>query len=76
MCLLNMKIGEVLSVDAINVNTVLKQRLCAMGLTRDAHICIKHFGCFKSTVQIKINRSLIALRKEEARLIEVHPVAA
>ncbi len=76
MCLLNMKIGEIVSVDAINLNTTLKQRLCAMGLTRDAHICVKHFGWFKSTVQIRVNRSLIALRKEEAELIEVHPVAA
>lgn len=76
MCLLQMKIGEMAAVDAINVNSVLKQRLCAMGLTRDAHICVKHFGCFKSTVQIRINRSLIALRKDEAKLIEVHSLAA
>lgn len=76
MCLLEMNIGEMVAVDAINVNSVLKQRLCAMGLTRDAHICVKHFGFFKSTVQIRINRSLIALRKDEARLIEVHSLAA
>ena len=76
MCLLQMKIGEMVKIDAINVNGTLKQRLCAMGLTRDAHICIKHFGCFKSTVQVMVNRSLIALRKDEARLIEVHPIAA
>ncbi len=76
MCLLEMKIGEMVAVDAINVNSVLKQRLCSMGLTRDAHICVKHFGFFKSTVQIRINRSLIALRKDEAKLIEVHSLAA
>ena len=76
MCLLQMKAGEMLAVDAINVNEALKQRLCAMGLTRDAHICIKHFGWFKSKVQIMINRSLIALRKDEAQLIEVHKIAS
>ncbi len=76
MCLLEMKIGEMVAVDAINVDATLKQRLCAMGLTRDAHICVKHYGWFKSTVQIRINRSLIALRKEEAELIEVHALAA
>jgi len=74
MCLLQMKAGEMLAVDAINVNDALRQRLCAMGLTRDARICIKHFGWFKSTVQIMINRSLIALRKDEAALIEVHKI--
>lgn len=76
MCLLQMKIGEMVAIDAINVNGTLKQRLCAMGLTRDAHVCVKHFGCFKSTVQVMVNCSLIALRKNEAQLIEVHPVAA
>lgn len=75
MCLLQLKEGEFASVDAINVDGLLKQRLRAMGLTTDARICVRHFGWFKSTVQVMINRSLIALRKEEAEKIEVHRVA-
>lgn len=74
MCLLNMKIGDVLEVDSINVDTQLKQRLNAFGLRRYSHISIKHFGLFKSTVQLVINRSLIAIRKDEAKLIEVHKI--
>ncbi len=74
MCLLEMNTGEMLAVDAIDVDELLRQRLGAMGLTRDARICIKHFGWFKSTVQIMINRSLIALRKDEAACIEVHRI--
>jgi len=74
MCLLEIKAGEMVSVDSINVNSELKQRFNAMGLMRDSHICIKHFGWFKSTVQIVINRSLIAIRKNEAELIEVHKI--
>lgn len=74
MCLLQMKIGEMASVDAINVNGDLKQRLNSLGLVRDSEVCVKHFGWFKSTVQIMINRTFIALRKEEAELIEVHKI--
>lgn len=74
MCLLEMKVGEMAAIDALNVSSELKNRLNALGFIRDNNICIKKFGLFKSTVQIMINRSLIALRKEEAALIEVHKI--
>jgi Fe2+ transport system protein FeoA len=45
-----------------------------MGLTPHAQISVKHFGWFKSTVQIMINRTLIALRRDEAERIEVHKI--
>lgn len=74
MCLLNMKKGEMASIDAINVNNDLKERLNSLGFIRNNHICIKNFGLFKSTVQIMIHNTFIALRKEEAKLIEVHKI--
>ena len=74
MCLLQMKVGDMAAVDAINVQGDLKQRLNAMGLARNSEICIKQYGWFKSTVQIMINRTLIALRKDQAELIEVHKI--
>ena len=74
MCLLQMKVGEMVAVDAINLDSELKQRLGIMGLTRGSHICVKHYGWFKSTVQVMINRTLIALRKDEAAHIEVHKI--
>jgi len=75
MCLLHMKVGETAAVDAINVNAALRARLIAMGLTKDARVCVKHYGWFKSTVQVMINRTLVALRRDEAALIEVHRIA-
>ncbi|MBU0631392.1 ferrous iron transport protein A [bacterium] len=74
MCLLNMKIGENAVVDAVNVTGELKRRLNSLGLMRNANVSIKNFGWFKSTVQIMINRSFIALRKDEAALIMVHKI--
>jgi Fe2+ transport system protein FeoA len=74
MCLLEMNIGETAVVDDINLDAAVKQRLRIMGLMRDTTICIKHYGWFRSTVQIMINRTLIALRKDEACCIEVHKI--
>lgn len=74
MCLLNMKKGEMASIDAINVNSVLKERLNSLGLIRNNQICIKNFGPFKSTVQVMIHNTFVAVRHEEARLIEVHKI--
>jgi len=74
MCLLEMRAGEMASIDVLNVQGELKNRLNSLGLIRDSHICIKNFGLFKSTVQIMVNRSFIALRRDEAKLIEVHKI--
>ncbi len=72
MCLLNMNKNECLVIDAINLEGAFKERLGAMGFCKNAQICIKNFGWFKSTVQIEVGRALIALRKDEAEHIEVH----
>jgi Fe2+ transport system protein FeoA len=69
-----MKVGDVAAIDAINVNEELKQRLNSLGFIRDNEISVKNFGLFKSTVQIMIHKTFIALRKEEAKLIEVHKI--
>ena len=74
MRLLEMNRGEMAAIDALHVTGELKMRLNSLGIIRDNSICIKNFGLFKSTVQVMINRTLIALRKDEARLIEVHKI--
>ena len=74
MCLLNMKVGENAVIDAVNVQGELRKRLISLGLIRNANISIKNYGWFKSTVQIMINRSFVALRKEEAAQIMVHKI--
>ena len=74
MCLLQMNVGELLAVDAVNVEGELKRRLGILGLTAGSRIRVKHYGWFRSTVQIMINRTLVALRKDEAQQIEVHRI--
>jgi len=74
MCLLQMKKNQIAKIDAIHLDNTLKKRLAAMGMTKESVVTIKQFGWFKSSVQIVINRSLIALRKDEAQHIEVHTI--
>jgi Fe2+ transport system protein FeoA len=74
MQLLQMNVNECAVVDAVKLSGNVRLRLRAMGLHPDSTIRIKHFGWFKSTVQVMIDSTLIALRKEEARQIEVHRV--
>jgi len=74
MCLLEVKAGEMVCIDALHVSDELKRRLNSFGMMKGSDICVKHFGLFKSTVQVMVYRSLIALRKEEAQLIEVHKI--
>ncbi|MDD2356592.1 MAG: FeoA family protein [Thiovulaceae bacterium] len=74
MCLLEMNIGEMAKIDAMNVSGDVRQRLISFGMIRSANICVKNFGWFKSTVQVMIDRTTIALRKEEAAQIMVHKI--
>jgi Fe2+ transport system protein FeoA len=76
MCLLELHVGDTAQIDAIDINENLKRRFSSLGLVNCSQINIMQFGLFKSTVQICVNRTLIALRKNEAKLIQVHQVVA
>jgi ferrous iron transport protein A len=49
----------------------LKQRFISFGIMKDAEIEILQQTATKSTVEIKVGTMQIALRSEEAKLIEV-----
>ncbi len=71
MCLLEIEKNGYAMICKIDLDSGTKHRLRSLGLARNTRICVKQYGCCKSTVQIKIDKSFIALRKEEARQIEV-----
>ena len=75
MLLHELDVGETAMIDAINIGGSLKNRLCSLGLAENESICVKHYGLFKSTVQVMTESSFIALRKAEAECIEVHKIA-
>lgn len=63
--------GCTVTVVKLLAQGALKQRLVSFGVMKGAKIQVIGFSPAKSTVEIKIGRMRLALRKEEAELIEV-----
>ena len=74
MLLNELDVGEEAVIDAINVGGSLKSRLGSLGISENQSVCVKHYGLFRSTVQVMTDSSFIALRKDEASCIEVHKI--
>lgn len=66
--------GGTAIVVKINATGALKQRLISFGLMKGAEVKMLECGLTKSTFEVKIGNVNIALRKEEAELIEVSDV--
>ena len=71
MTLNELKIKESAEVISINCDKVLKNRLYSIGIIKGAIVKIEELTLTKSTIEIKINQSKIALRLSEAEKIEV-----
>lgn len=66
--------GGTATVIKINASGALKQRLISFGLLKGAEVKMLECGMTKSTFEVKIGNVSIALRREEAELIEVTDV--
>jgi Fe2+ transport system protein FeoA len=55
----------------IHAKDALKQRLISLGIMKNAAVTVMAKTAGKSTIEIKIGKIQLALRKEEAELIEV-----
>jgi len=63
--------GAKVTVTKLNAKSDLKQRLISFGIMKEATIEVLEHAPAKSTIEIKIGKMRIALRAEEADLIEV-----
>ena len=59
------------TVVKLHAQGALKQRLVSFGVMKGAQVQLLGFAPAKSTVEIKVGRMRLALRNEEAQLIEV-----
>lgn len=71
MTLDQLNINEKATITAINCDEILKERLYSFGIIKGVKIEIAELTLTKSTIEIKINQSKIALRLSEASKIEV-----
>ena len=58
----------------INAKSDLKQRLISFGIMKEADIEVLEHAPGKSTIEIKVSNMRIALRAEEAQMIEVQKI--
>jgi ferrous iron transport protein A len=71
MTLDKLNINESAIITAINCDEILKNRLYSFGIIKGVKVEIVELTLTKSTIEIKINQSKIALRLNEASKIEV-----
>ena len=74
MNLLECKQNDILEVLRLNTEGELRQRLVSFGVLKGATISLLGYSPTKSTVEIKVGKMNIALRKDEAQAIEVKAV--
>ena len=72
--LLDCNKGEKVQVVKLNAGLELKQRLISFGIMKDALVEVIEQAPRKKTIEIKVGKMRLALRSEEAALIEVKPV--
>lgn len=63
--------GMKIKVVRITSDTLLKQRLISFGIMKEAVIEVLEQAPAKSTIEIKVGKTRVALRDKEAKLIEV-----
>lgn len=64
-------VGEIVKVKKNEAQDSLKERLLALGLTTGANIEVLRKGPKNNLTVFRIRGAMIALRKEESRLIEI-----
>ncbi len=64
----------VVKVAKLNATAELKGRLISFGVMKDAIIEVLEYAPAKSTIEIKVGKTRLALRAQEAELIEVQKV--
>ena len=58
-------------VKKLHTTGVLRQRLIAFGIIRGAEVELLNYTALKETYEVKVGKTTIALRKEEAQNVEV-----
>ncbi|WP_457562317.1 FeoA family protein [Caminibacter pacificus] len=74
MKLNELNIGDEAIVRKVLASEPLKSRLLSMGITKGEKIKVLKHTLAKNTFEVEVNRVPIALRSEEAALVEVEKI--
>ena len=71
MNLIDLEKGNSATITKINAPKALKDRLYSFGIIKGEELTVKGCSLAKQTMEIKVGSTLIALRANEAKVIEV-----
>ena len=71
MVLSDLKKGDKAEIVKIHADKALKERLTSFGVMRGETLWIKGCSLAKQTMEIEVGSTLVALRAQEAKKIEV-----
>lgn len=71
MTLDKLNIKDVAIIKSIDCDNVLKNRFYSFGIVKGARIKVEEITLTKSTIEVRIDQTKIALRLSEASCIEV-----
>ena len=74
MKLIDLEKGNQATIIKIDADKALKDRLNSFGVMRGEELTIKGCSLGKQTIEIEVGSTLIALRADEAKRIEVEKV--
>jgi len=72
--LLECQKGDKVIVKKLNATNELKQRLISFGIMKEAELEVLEHAPRKKTIEVKVGKMRLALRAEEAELIEVQSI--
>lgn len=67
-------VNDTAVIACLNAEDDLKQRFFSFGMRRGSAFKVKAISMKKSTIEIEVGGTMIALRKDEAKAIEVSRV--
>jgi len=70
----DLEIGDRAIVKRVDAEESLKQRLASLGVGRGARLNVETYSIGKKTYEIVVDGTMIALRDEEAKKIEVEKI--
>jgi len=74
MHLIDLEKGNRASIVKIHAEKALRDRLTSFGVMRGEELTVKGCSLGKQTIEIEVGSTLIALRADEAKLIEVEKI--
>jgi len=74
MNLIDLEKGNKATIIRIHADKALKNRFNSFGIIRGEVLIVKGCSLGKQTMEIEVGSTLIAVRADEAKLIEVEPI--